>query len=140
MNVERLHIFTHQVPIRWRDIDPYNVVNHSIFFTYMEEARWHWFHNLNLKEEVTIITPMVDAQISFKKPLKYPDTAIIKIYAEPPGEKNWTIYHEIFSEKYANMLCAEASVKFVSFDPKISRVVPIPLEFKAHLYPLNSST
>jgi len=135
MNIIRQHIYTHTIPIRWRDIDPYNVVNHSVFFTYLEEARWHWFYNLVLQKAIKCTTPIIDAHITFKKPLTYPGSVLIKIYSELPSTKSWTIYHEIFSEKNPDILCAEASVKFVCFDPVSNKVIPIPEELMSHIYP-----
>ena len=134
MTTQRLHLYTDIIPIRWRDVDPYQHVNHSVFFTYMEEARWQWFYSL--KEKINVLTPIVDAQIRFKKPLVYPGKAVIKVYAEPPAEKSWTIYHEIYSEKDTENFCVEASVKFVAFDPKNKCVVPLPENLRAHLNPI----
>jgi acyl-CoA thioester hydrolase len=59
MTTERIHIYTHQIPIRWRDVDPFNVVNHSAYFTYMEEARWAWFYSLKIKQDLKFVTPIV---------------------------------------------------------------------------------
>jgi acyl-CoA thioester hydrolase len=134
MTTERIHIYTHQVPIRWRDVDPFNVVNHSAYFTYMEEARWEWFYSLKIKQDLKFVTPIVNANISFKKPLFYPGNVIIKIYTEQSTEKSWTIYHEMYSELDKELLCAEASVKFVSYDPIGKCVIAIPEVFRMHLY------
>ena len=35
------------MPVRWRDLDAFNHVNNSTYLTYLEEARLHWFGQID---------------------------------------------------------------------------------------------
>lgn len=126
-------IYTCSIPIRWRDVDPFDVVNHSVYFTYMEEARWKWFYSLNLQEKLDWVLLVVEANIRYKKALKHPGTAVIKLYVEPITGKSWSIFHEISLENDPHTIYAEATLKFVCYDSANKKVVAVPAELQKHL-------
>ncbi len=126
-------LYNDEIPIRWRDVDPYNIVNHSAYLTYMEELRWKWFYSKNLKKHLRIETPIVKAEITYKKPLIHPGSVNIKLYIETCGEKSWEMFHILSMADKPNITCAEALIRFVAFDPKSKRVVEIPEILKEHL-------
>lgn len=124
---EQTHIFTGKVSIRWRDIDPFGIVNHSIFFTLMEDVRLQWFATTGL-QTLKYIYPIVDAHAIFKNKLTYPADVTVKLFVNTIKEKSWIFYHEIFNAKKPEEVCAEASLVSVVYDPKLNAVVPIPSE------------
>ena len=125
---ERIHIFTGNVPIRWRDIDPFGMVNHAVLFTLMEEVRLKWFETTGLKNTLKYFYPIVDAQITFEKTINYPSDVSVSLYTGRISEKSWTFYHEIFNTNNPKERYAKASLVSVVYDPTLKHAVPIPLE------------
>lgn len=133
MNQNHQPIFTCTIPIRWRDVDPFDVVNHSVYFTYMEEARWQWFHSLPIDHQISWVLLVVEANINYKKPLKHPGTALIKLFVEPSSGKSWSIRHVISLTTDPETIYAEATIKFVCYDPVQRKVIAVPTDITTYL-------
>jgi YbgC/YbaW family acyl-CoA thioester hydrolase len=124
----KIHVFTGNVSIRWRDIDPFGIVNHAIYFTLMEEVRLKWFETIKHQFDFKFIYPIVEAHILFKNKIIYPTDIIINLYTGNVNDKSWVFYHEIYNENNIKEICAEASVTSITYDPVDKRVIPIPAE------------
>lgn len=130
---DAVHIYTAQVPVRWGDLDALGHVNNSRYFTYFEQARVQWLRSLSDEWNFTRAGPMLaHASCDFRRPLSYPSTLEIDIYAEPPGRTSLKTYYELRvqgdSALYAQ---GEATLVWVNTDTE--RPEPLPNAFRAAL-------
>ncbi len=130
---EKTHIYTGNISIRWRDIDPFMILNHATFFTLMEEIRLKWFETTGLQNKFKYFYPIVETNTTFHEQIHYPANLEIKLFTSQIMEKSWIFYHEIFNLNNPKNICAKASIISVVYDPKTKSVVPIPLELKNYL-------
>lgn len=80
---------TLKLRIDWSELDLFGHVNNVVFYRYIQSARVRFWEQIGLYElfERNKIAPLLaSASIDFKKPLKYPGTAIIQY--EPAFVKN----------------------------------------------------
>ena len=136
---EKIHIYTGNISIRWRDVDPFMIVNHAIIFTLMEEIRLKWFKSTGLENSLKYFYPIVDAHATFQDQIKYPANLQINLFTSEIKEKSWIFYHEVFNENNLKKICAKASIISVVYDQKLKSAIPIPVELRDVLCnPLNS--
>jgi acyl-CoA thioester hydrolase len=132
---KKFHIFTDKISIRWRDVDPFGMVNHSIFFTLMEEIRLKWYATTELQHSLKYFYPIVDAHITFENTIIYPADICIKLFTCNITGKSWTFYHELFNAENENEIYAKASLISVVYDPTLKQAIPIPSELITVLLP-----
>ncbi|ALC90339.1 hypothetical protein AM500_11500 [Bacillus sp. FJAT-18017] len=74
------------VEVRYAETDQMGVVYHANYFVWMEIGRTSFIRDLGFSyaqmEEDGIISPVIDIQASYKKPLRYGQTAKIKTWVE----------------------------------------------------------
>ena len=111
---ERKPVHVERIPIRWGDMDAMGHVNNTIYFRYMEQARIGWFDALLPRGEAwaKIGIVIVNASCNFKKPIGYPGTVEVRVFAGAPGGSSVpTSYELLLDEKlHAD---GEAMVVFV---------------------------
>ena len=68
-------------------MDAMGHVNNTVYFRYMEQTRIGWFEALLPRGEAwgTTGIVIVNASCNFKKPINYPGTVEVKMYADAPG-------------------------------------------------------
>lgn len=75
-----------EIKVRYAETDQMGVVHHSNYLIWMEVGRTQFIKDLGLSytgmEKQGILAPVVDVQISYKRPLTYDDTAIIQTWIE----------------------------------------------------------
>lgn len=124
------HLFSDKIPVRARDIDIFDHVNNSIYLTYMEETRWHWFQKTGLMQDFKDGLAIVEAKIEFKKPIEYPNDVCIETFVYPPGRSSFTVHHKLSTAKNPQEICTTADIKIVFFDLQTKKAIPIPEKFK----------
>jgi acyl-CoA thioester hydrolase len=111
---ERKPVHVEHIPIRWGDMDAMGHVNNTVYFRYMEQARIGWFDALLPRGEAwaKIGIVIVNASCNFKKPIGYPGTVEVRVYAGAPGGSSVPTSYELAlnDEVYAD---GEAMVVFV---------------------------
>ena len=72
-------------------------VNNTVYFRYMEQARIGWFESLVPRGEAwrSIGIVIVNASCNFKKPINYPGTVEVKVFAGAPGGSSVPTYYEL---------------------------------------------
>ena len=85
MNEKKL-VHVERIAVRWGDMDAMGHVNNTVYFRYMEQARIAWFESLVPQAEqwgeVGIV--IVNASCNFRRPINYPGTVEVKVFAAPP--------------------------------------------------------
>jgi len=111
---ERKPVHVERIPIRWGDMDAMGHVNNTVYFRYMEQARIGWFDALLPRGEAwaKIGIVIVNASCNFKKPIGYPGTVEVRVFAGAPGGSSVPTSYELTlnDEVYAD---GEAMVVFV---------------------------
>ena len=130
---EAIHVYTAQVPVRWGDLDAMGYVNNSRYFTFFEQARVQWLRSLSDEWNFTRVGPMLaHASCDFRRPLPYPATLEIDIYAEPPGRTSLKTYYEVRVEGEGTLYAqGEATLVWVNADTESPE--PLPEAFRAAL-------
>lgn len=81
-----MHISEKEIEVRYAETDQMGVVYHANYLVWMELGRTQLIKDLGFNyadmEKDGIISPVIDIQASYKKPLRYGDTATIKTWVE----------------------------------------------------------
>lgn len=134
-NETPLYVHSLEIPVRWFDMDAYNHVNNSIYFTYFEQARIEWWHQIRPEEFVNHAEGhvVVNATCTFFKPITFPETIVVKLYVGPPGRSSYEFFYKIYSKNNPDILYAEGSNKMVWIDLNKGKSIPLPDYILAHL-------
>lgn len=125
MTAERKLVHTTRVPIRWGDMDAQGHVNNTVYFRYMEQARFEWLSWLEDRSggfpgQGSVI---VNASCTFIAPMTYPGTVEVRMYLDPPGRSSIGTHYEL---RIGETKYAEGSAKLVWIDQRSLRSVPLP--------------
>jgi acyl-CoA thioester hydrolase len=122
MNEKKL-VHVEAIAIRWGDMDAMGHVNNTVYFRYMEQARIAWFESLVPRSdawgEISIV--IVNASCNFRRPINYPGTVAVQVFAGAPGGSSVPTFYElkVEDELYAD---GAATVVFVGRDQKPLRI------------------
>jgi acyl-CoA thioester hydrolase len=91
----------------------------------MEQARIGWFESLLPRGEAwsTIGIVIVNASCNFKKPINYPGTVEVKVFAGAPGGSSVPTNYELLVE---NQLYADGAATVVFVDAQKQKPLRIP--------------
>src|SRR5690625_1782875 len=80
--VKSLNKIRTQIEVRYQETDQMGVVYHANYLVWFEIGRTKFIEQLGFKyaqlEEQNIVSPVVDLQISYKKPARYGESVIIE--------------------------------------------------------------
>src|SRR5690606_19913849 len=92
-----------QVRVRYAETDQMGVVYYGNYAQYFEMGRTEWLRSLGITyrwmEENGIQLPVLDLQVTYKKPAKYDDLLTIKTTLVKMPTVRIQFYYEIESEK-----------------------------------------
>ncbi|UJF24164.1 acyl-CoA thioesterase [Suttonella sp. R2A3] len=113
------------IDIRWGDMDAYGHVNNTIFFRYLESARFKYFEEVCLPavEGPVPMIVMVDISCQFKEELRYPAHIVVGSKVSRIGGSSFDVSAEI---RQGDKLCATAKAIMVWIDPKTKKPGRIP--------------
>ncbi|MCD6041147.1 MAG: thioesterase [Burkholderiales bacterium] len=129
---ERKLVHVERIPIRWGDMDAMGHVNNTVYFRYMEQARICWFESLLPRGDAwsTIGIVIVNASCNFKKPINYPGTVEVKVFAGAPGGSSVPTFYELHVE---NTLYADGAATVVFIDAEKQKPLRIPDDIRSML-------
>jgi acyl-CoA thioester hydrolase len=124
MNEKKL-VHIERIPIRWGDMDAMGHVNNTVYFRYMEQARICWFESLLPRGDAwnAIGIVIVNASCNFRKPINYPGTVEVKVFAGPPGGSSVPTFYELHVD---NVLYADGVATVVFVDGEKQKPLRIP--------------
>ena len=135
METQRRLIHTTCIPIRWGDMDALRHVNNTVYFRYMEQARVEWFEDLgyavNPAQETLVI---INASCTFLRPLSYPGTVEVRMYAGHLGRSSFPTYYELRLQG-DERIYAEGAAKVVWMNPATGRSIPLPEKLRQIVSP-----
>jgi acyl-CoA thioester hydrolase len=81
-----MHVTKAEIEVRYAETDQMGVVYHANYLIWMEVGRTKLIQDLGFSyasmEDQGIISPVIDLDISYKKPLRYGETATIHTWIE----------------------------------------------------------
>lgn len=117
-----------RIPVQWGDMDAYGHVNNTVFFRYFESARVDYLVRcgfVDAYDNDKIGAILHSTSCRFRKPLFYPDTAIVGTRATEVNDDRFTLEYKLVSDSQ-NALAAEGSSIVVSLNYVTREIVPIP--------------
>ena len=119
-------VFSVDLEVRWRDLDAFNHVNNASYLGYIEEARVRWFKSLSSDWAGESAAPIMAAvQLNYRRPVNWPETVRVQLFAERIGTKSLTLGHRISSAGDDAVLYCDGHTVLVWVD-RSGRSVPLP--------------
>jgi acyl-CoA thioester hydrolase len=127
MTEERRLAHVERMPIRWGDMDAMGHVNNTVYFRYMEQARISWFEGLIPEGGAWTSTGIVivNATCNYRRPITYPGTVEIRVYAGAPGGSSVSTYYELRVDEDP-VPYADGAAVMVFVDMQAQRPLRIP--------------
>jgi len=127
-----MYISTKEIEVRYAETDQMGVVYHANYLVWMEIGRTALIKDLGFNyaamEEDGIVSPVIDISISYKKPLRYGETATIRTWIDQYDGFKSVYGYEILKEDGELAVVATSShicVKKETFRPvKLRRLYP----------------
>jgi acyl-CoA thioester hydrolase len=132
MSEPRKQVHVERIPIRWGDMDAMGHVNNTVYFRYMEQARIGWFDALVPEEAAWRSTGIVivNASCNFKRPINYPGTVEVRVFAGAPGGSSVPTYYELMVDEE---LYADGAAVVVFIDMATQKPMRIPPDIRERL-------
>jgi len=129
---EKKLVHVERIAIRWGDMDAMGHVNNTVYFRYMEQARIGWFEALLPRGEAwaAIGIVIVNASCNFHRPINYPGTVEVKVFAGAPGGSSVPTFYELLLE---NEIYADGAATVVFVDAERQKPLRIPDGIRAAL-------
>ncbi|GAB5417959.1 MAG: thioesterase family protein [Crocinitomicaceae bacterium] len=113
-----------KIQVRFSDLDVLGHVNNSIYLSYFETARVHYFAHLlgedwDWQRNGVIL---VKNEVEYHKPILLHDTPLVHIYTDHIGEKSFTLSYEI---KVGGTVYTTGKSVLVCFDGSKHATIPV---------------
>ncbi|XQY93670.1 YbgC/FadM family acyl-CoA thioesterase [Metabacillus sp. HB246100] len=96
-----MHVAKKEIEVRYAETDQMGVVYHANYLIWMELGRTKLIQDLGFTyagmEAQGIISPVIDLDISYKKPLKYGETAMVHTWIEEYNGMKSVYGYEIYT-------------------------------------------
>ena len=123
--------FVLEMPVRWRDMDALAHVNNASYLGYVEEARVTWFQSLASDWSGAPASPIMAAvAMNYRRPVRWPESLRVELFAERVGTKSLTLGHRIASATQADVVYADGHTVLVWVDANGTSVA-LPREIRA---------
>lgn len=108
-----MHIATTQVTVRYGETDQMGVVYHANYLVWLELGRTALVESLGLSyaamEKEGTISPILEVNIRYKKPLRYGETATVNTWIEKYDGLRVTYGHEILNQQGESCVTANTT-------------------------------
>ncbi|HEY3954140.1 MAG TPA: thioesterase family protein [Streptosporangiaceae bacterium] len=127
--------FEHAAPVRWRDVDALQHVNHAVFLTYLEEGRDAFYvHALGSDPHYVVARIEIDLLAE----VRYTDREVtVRVEVERLGTTSLTTRETIRTA--AGEVAAQARVVTVKWDAAAHKPVPFSEDERTRLDPGQAS-
>jgi acyl-CoA thioester hydrolase len=126
-----------RIHVRFSDLDILGHVNNSVYLSYFEIARVHYFGELlgTSWDWKTFTVVLVKNEIEYLKPIHLHDEVFVHMHASHIGEKSFTVEYKVTVNE---VLHSRGSSVLVAWDAKSNRTMPIHPSMKNALEQLIS--
>ena len=125
-----------KIDVRWGDQDAMNHVNNIKYFQFLEQARVSWFfHSANLPlsaveaeiNNVKTLPILARTEVSYKRPVTYPDTLLIGFSSEATNKSRGDFKHTyIIYSTAQKQVVSTGEADLVTYDYKDKKRQPVP--------------
>ncbi|WP_226481514.1 acyl-CoA thioesterase [Natrinema amylolyticum] len=122
--------FTHEVPVRFRDLDPLDHVNHAVYASYLEVARIAYIEEVLGMPEEDLAFVVASLEISYDRPITYGDEPVVALSVAELGDSSCTMAYEI---RVDGAVASTAETTIVHVDHETERPAPIPADVRRRL-------
>jgi acyl-CoA thioester hydrolase len=120
------------IPVRWRDLDAFDHVNNATYLTYLEEARLHWFAQIDGDWKTDTVAPVVAAiNANYRRQLGWPASIVVELNSERLGNTSLTIAFRIVDERDRGIVYADGNTVLVWVDATSGGPVALPAAVRA---------
>ncbi len=124
-----------RIHVRFSDLDVLGHVNNSVYLTYFETARIHYFGILlgkqwDWKKDGVIL---VKNEVEYHRPIVLHDQPMIEVTLREIGNKSFTLTYYV---RVDDEICATGLSTLVGFDSEIQQTIPIPQKMREALHHL----
>ena len=122
-------MFIHRIEARFRDCDPMGHVNNAVYFTYLEQARFHHWRSLwgfgtpQLPPELPGVI-LARAEMDYLRAVRCGETLEIRLRVAELGRSSFKYDYEIVDADGRPV--AKARTVQVMYDYAVEKPVPIP--------------
>jgi len=104
-------------------MDAMGHVNNTVYFRFMEIARIRWFESLVPQAEAwrAMSIVIVNASCNFHRPINYPGTVEVRVFAGAPGGSSVATFYELHVDQELHADGA-ATVVFLDAEQKPLRI------------------
>lgn len=128
-------IFSCKIPVRWGDMDAFGHVNNTIYFRYIEEARFQWMKAAGVPIGSDSYPVVVQVGATFFRPVFHPETLRVDCYVSEPGRSSFMVHYKLYTSAEPDNPTADSFSKVVWVDGKTGRSTPLPDKVRAWFEP-----
>ncbi len=125
--------FEHPIEVRFRDCDPMQHVNHAVYFSYLEQARFGFWRRLmgtTASRGVGFI--LARAECDYRAAATIGDPLLVRLRVGAIGRSSFTFEYEIVDGGDGRLFAVAKTVQ-VMYDYAAGKPVPIPEELRGKL-------
>ncbi len=127
---------TTPIPVRFRDIDSMGHVNNAVFFTYFEEGRKVFIHELfGLERPSDFQFILAHVRCDYLKPVKLNDHLHLHIWISDIGRKRFDMQYALAGAGTEDPVYARGQSTQVFYDYQANRSREIPEAVRSRLEP-----
>jgi acyl-CoA thioester hydrolase len=127
-------IFTMDMEVRFRDLDAMGHVNNSVFFTYFEEGRKNFSHQVfHFSDPSEFRFIMAHIQCDFIKPVKLSDQLTLQMWVASIGSKSFGFKYKLTDRSDPSMVYATGESVQVCYDYGQETSIRVPEDMRAKL-------
>ena len=125
-----------KIDVRWGDQDAMNHVNNIKYFQFLEQVRVNWFfHSANLPlsaveaevNGVKTLPILARTEVSYKRPVTYPDSLIIGFSSEATNKSRGDFKHSyIIYSTAQKQIVSTGEADLVTYDYSEKKRQPVP--------------
>lgn len=119
--------FTVSVPVRYRDLDPLNHVNHAVYASYLEIGRTDYLEAVVGMAAENISFVLANLEIDYERPIRKGDEPEVALRVTRLGRSSCTMAYEI---RVDDAVAATAETTMVNIDPERERPAPLPADVR----------
>lgn len=114
--------FTVAVPVRYRDLDPMDHVNHAVYASYLEAARTDYIADVLEIPQEELAFVIANLEISYERPITMDDDPVVALEVTDLGDSSCTMSYEI---RTGDEIAATAETTIVRVDPDTGHPTPL---------------
>jgi acyl-CoA thioester hydrolase len=123
-------MYTTDIQVRFRDLDPMKHVNNALYVTYLEQARVEFYEEVVDVPLADIDTVLTYLEVAYERAIDSVGTVTVELEVSDLGTSSIPMEYEI---RFGDERYATAETVQVFFDPETKESRPIPDRYRERL-------